>query len=1032
MRHWALVLAIVGCVQMRVAAQPIAPEVAALYNMVQNGGFEEGGEQPAWWSRYPATDADGNRILRDTARRTSDATTAHTGKASGLVWSVTPYTPGKPWMQWNKYDLPVEGGQTLIAFMYTKTDGIPQGGAGCHFYGEERKHLGFVKTDIPKDAREWTYIRSEIPVPDGTRSMGLALYAAEKGKTWYDDVALIGVPAAKVARATPAVDGKLDEACWGEQHAIATFVEHTGARVIKEPIRAWAAYDDDNLYVAFACPHPRGAKLREEAKQHDGNVWLDDSVEVFLNPQRKRPDYYQICVNALGVVRDSHEHDTAWESGARVGVTREDEAWKVEAAIAFDRLDLGLDTGKTWGLNLVWNDRVRGQTATWSLGGFHKPGRFGIVELAPDLARFFRADVAGRVQDCERHKLSVQKEIDDSGLSDEGKKESLRLLAETEQTLEDLRKVARGEKSVSEESWDEVRRRLASVSEGLAAAKTAALNEHFRAGPTGSGGDFRAVIAGSLQKIRREGPLTGYEIIRKISLDAAQDEAESFQIVVLPNGKALRGVTVEAKPLVGENAGQSAPVTWQRVEYVETGPGPYPAEYVGWWPDPLFPAAPFDVAADQRQPLWFTVNVPPDAKPGAYKGQITIRHGATTVAVPVDLRVRNFRIPRPGTLAAPFGLYLPHLAKWWFGKEHLKMPVEKFVQWCRFMGEYRLSPKNISREYVTQTQDAGGLRVDLSILHRTVVPLAAKYYPPYSYNLFRTPTGPQIGKIPTATDPDKAAEAVKAWVQEWKRQGLPDKVYIYGYDEPLPGHYPFLREAYKRIREVAPEYPIMQTIGDPSPRELVGLVDIWCPLSSRADSPFYADRRKAGETLWTYVCCGPRPPHANFFVDQPAVDHRVLFWQVRQLGATGLLYWCICFWDGLPSAASGGPCFPDAPIRLKDHCTFRDYKVNGDGILVYPGRDMTPWPSLRLEVIRDGIEDYECLAMLSRLVEKAKAQGVEAALVQQAEALCAVPESISKTMTDYVKDPRVLLEQRGRINDMIERLGARVEGPQSR
>ena len=43
--------------------EPIAPEVAALHNVVENPGFEEGDTQPAWWHRHPAEDAGRNRLL---------------------------------------------------------------------------------------------------------------------------------------------------------------------------------------------------------------------------------------------------------------------------------------------------------------------------------------------------------------------------------------------------------------------------------------------------------------------------------------------------------------------------------------------------------------------------------------------------------------------------------------------------------------------------------------------------------------------------------------------------------------------------------------------------------------------------------------------------------------------------------------------------------------------------------------------------------------------------------------------------------
>lgn len=1005
------------------AANPIAPEVGALYNLVRNGRFEDGGPLPAAWARYPARDTNGNYQIRDT-------NIFHSGRASGRITSIVAQPPGTSLMQWNQYRLPVEGGSTLTVSMYAKSEGVPVHGGGVHFYDEKGLHRGFTSIPGPAaPATRWTQLGQMIAVPPEVRTMGFVAYARNGGTTWYDDLAVIGTPSTKAVRSTPTLDGRLTETCWSETSAIRTFVAHTGTKIIEEPVRAWLACDDANLYAAFRCPRSPGATLREQVSMHDGDTWRDDSIEVFLDPQHWHRDYFQFCVNCRGIIRDSHNRDVTWESGARAAVAREDAAWTVELAIPLERLGLGFDTGQTWGINLVWNNRDRPETATWSLGGFHAPGRFGNVTLSPDFGRFRRPELAQRLDATEQTRQSLLKELEGVALPAAGRKSSERLLGEARSTLDRLREFTKPDTKLPENNWDTVRRQLTGVTETIAAARTAAMAALYEPGsPDGQNG-FRVAVAHSLQKVRRSGPVKDGTLADSVQLDAAQDEAESFQLVVVPNGQPLKQVTVEAKPLV--SAGGALPLAWYRVGYVETAQPAYPTEYVGWWPDPLLPGAPFEVAADERQTLWFTVLVPPDAKPGVYHGAVAIRHGNVSRSVPVQLRVRNFRLPRPGTLATPFSLYQPPWARWWSGKETQKMPIETFTRWCEFLGQYRLTPKNIGREYITQTGDGGKVRVDLSPLKKTVTPLASRYFAPFSFNLCRLPSATSIGKAPGTTDPAEGAAFVKAWVDEWKRQALPQQVYLYGYDEPQPEHYPFLREAYRRIREVAPGFPIMQTIGDPQPEALAGLVDIWCPLTPSLASDFYAKRRQAGDTLWTYVCCSPKPPFANFFVDEPAIDHRIVFWQARQHGATGLLYWSTSWWDGLPTAASGKPCFPDAPIRFTELGTYKTFKANGDGFLLYPGKNMSPLPSIRLEAIRDGIEDYESLAMLSRLVEQARrlppARQPPMELMKHAEALSLVPESISRGMTDYTKDPNTLFDRRRQINETIETLVAACE-----
>lgn len=1002
------------------AAQPIAPEVAGLCNLVQNGGFEEGGEVPTFWARYPPDD-EGNRQLRDT-------TTAHSGQASGLLLSTRPHEPGKAGIQWNRYGIPVEGGAALIVSFWVKTEGVAPIGCGTHFYDADGNHLGFHRIVPPGRADDWTYVRETVRIPDGAKTMGFAAYGADEGKTWFDDIAVICTPSTEAARGTPRLDGKLDDECWSEEGAITAFAVHTGEKLPTARVRAWLAYDDTHLYVAFHCPHPKGAELRAKATKRDGDTWLDDSIEVFLDPHHRDASYFQCCVNCLGVIRDSRQMDVAWQSGARAEVRRAEDAWSVELAIPFERLDLDLDVGTTWRLNLVRNDRVNGEPATWSLGGFHDPSRFGNVALAPDLSRFYRADLRKRLPEKGRERDRLLDELRRANLPEHAMADASEVVGEADEALETLRDISEDKAELPEGGWQGVRAALGGVSDTLAAARQAAITGLFRVGGEGTMGGFRVAIANSLEKIRRDGPVLNGEITREVRLEAARDETESFQLVVIPDGGPLAGVEVEA-PALGGPGGELA-VQWHRVGYVETAEPGYPTEYVGWWPDPLLDPGPFDVAADERQPLWFRVNVPADARPGTYEGKVTVRHGGDAVSVPVELRVRSFRLPRPGTLATAFGMYAWSLARGWFGKQPYEdsMPIEMFARWCEFLGQYRLTPKNMAREYITvaRSDETGELEVDLSNLWRTVAPLALKYYAPYSFCLHRLPTAPAIRSPDNKHTPENAREIVKAIKEAWERQGLPREVYIYGYDEPHPDEYPFLCEAYAKVREVAPEYPIMQTIGDVNPQALVGLVDIWCPLSARLDSDFYAKRIEAGDTLWTYVCCGPKPPHANFFVDEPATDHRVLFWQTWQHGATGLLYWCLTIWDGLPTPSQGQPCFPEAPIHLKDHTTYKSFQTNGDGLLVYPGPDREPIPSIRLEVIRDGIEDYEYLALLARLIQKAEAlpeaRGPGPELLDEGRALLGVPESISRTLTDYTKDSHVIIDRRRQVGDMIERL----------
>ncbi len=90
------------------------------------------------------------------------------------------------------------------------------------------------------------------------------------------------------------------------------------------------------------------------------------------------------------------------------------------------------------------------------------------------------------------------------------------------------------------------------------------------------------------------------------------------------------------------------------------------------------------------------------------------------------------------------------------------------------------------------------------------------------------------------------------------------------------------------------------------------------------------------------------------------------------------------------------------------------------------GPDKTPYSSIRLEVIRDGIEDYEYLALLERLIDRTaqlpSARRPGQPVLDQAERLCHVPDSISRSMTEFTKRPSDVRARRRAIADMLDRL----------
>ena len=101
-------------------------------------------------------------------------------------------------------------------------------------------------------------------------------------------------------------------------------------------------------------------------------------------------------------------------------------------------------------------------------------------------------------------------------------------------------------------------------------------------------------------------------------------------------------------------------------------------------------------------------------------------------------------------------------------------------------------------------------------------------------------------------------------------------------------------------------------------------------------------------------------------------------------------------------------------------------KHNGDGHLFYPGPEGDPLPSVRLALIRDGIEDYEYHYLLREklksLVAKRMRDPQILDITDRASKLLKVPDEIVRSLTDYTEDPRLIIEQRRKIAETIEEI----------
>ena len=236
------------------------------------------------------------------------------------------------------------------------------------------------------------------------------------------------------------------------------------------------------------------------------------------------------------------------------------------------------------------------------------------------------------------------------------------------------------------------------------------------------GGTVRAaagVVLGSsdtMEKVFRDEPWRRPSATA-LFLEAARNEVEGIQLVVAADkSAAVRAATLQISDLCSETGSTLAAgnVAWYLVGYVETEKPAYPVRRVGWWPDPLLPARSFDVAPGQVQPLWINVRVPIDARPGLYRGTVTLKSdGRPEQGLPLEVRVWDFTMARQQHLVTCFPLRPEDLQKFY---RLPAVPIELYEQWIDFCVDHRLSAllcdwpnfRNDMERLVSRQLDRGG------------------------------------------------------------------------------------------------------------------------------------------------------------------------------------------------------------------------------------------------------------------------------------------------------------------------------------
>jgi len=827
--------------------------------------------------------------------------------------------------------------------------------------------------------------------------------------------------AGSVARATrvdraPRLDGRLDDPVWAKAEPFTGFTLLGSAEKATQQTRFRVCFDERALYIACECFEKDIDKLVAKVRRTEGQVWEDDSVEIFLAPFADRGRYYHFLANARGTLRDEEVRDPALASGWRAKTRRGPNSWTAEIAIPFRDLDLTSESAKPWGFNVARTERPLGELSTWApiaARTFHEPGQFGLLEgLTADLSRYTAQTLDDRLDGLMSGLRKPSKTAKHFERKTAFGKELFGQLTLLRLDVNEMFHALKGRPDIA--TLGPLEQRCAAAEARLARLSSRASRlQMIGSVLDGVEPDFVLCRESTMRKVRPDQPYEG-SAARSVEIALARNEYEAAQIVVVPARQSLEAVTASCSPLRGPGGAVLDPADLKLVGYVTVkqlseGASGKPGRY----PDPLLPPEPFAVPADEVRSLWLTLHARPGQPAGRYRGELTVApKGLAARKLPVEAKVWDFALPKTPRLRTSFSIDPSAIAR-----RHKADEAET----QRLLREYRLDAlrHRISDCHVASPRievKDGQAAMDWADFDREIAFYLDHGLTGFDVDWCRLAGG--WGKVGEVTDPRQIAVATQLLRQTQDHlaaKGWLDKAYLYVIDEPGQEYFPQVKAAFGLAHQAAPKLKTLLTYGLgatrpwkpgaqglPAYATLAGLVDIHVPHTDCFDPVYLDARRKAGDSIWAYVCISAQPPYANNWgIDFPGTDPRGLYWQLWQNRVTGFLYWRVNHWEvdvwANPMSYPGG---------------------NGDGSLLYPGPN-GPVPSIRWELNRDGIEDYDLLCLLRDQASALPRRHIF--LLWRARRLLNVSD-VTRSWTELTRDPDDLESHRRETGDAIEEI----------
>ncbi len=349
------------------------------------------------------------------------------------------------------------------------------------------------------------------------------------------------------------------------------------------------------------------------------------------------------------------------------------------------------------------------------------------------------------------------------------------------------------------------------------------------------------------------------------------------------------------------------------------------------------------------------IRIPADATAGIYRGEITLSvDGQPAAPVPLELEVYNFRMPERPVFDAVYSIINRGIPQYYYPLKkdpgfRREFEANMELAWkYRFDPRFRAKPKrtvrtdileldwkDFDREAAAHFKEKGGRVFGDSTL---------KIGTHGDYNSYFQRVMRQEGKIGEPEFDRFYRELVGKLVEHYRQLGILGNTVFIIWDEPYEAQYDDINRACRIIREAAPGVPIGVYIST-IPPQLEKNIDVWF---TKFEAAAKAKLDPAGRDL--RIACYNDVGMA--FFNTPASIPRQYYWLAYRYNIEQYFYSEINSYQ--------------RPYQGRNPGAIYNSWINH--IWMYPGTNPgETMPSLRMILSRDGLDDYDYLALYRSL-----------------------------------------------------------------